>query len=315
MVKTTIENNLLAQFVEDILYGLYLATLLHCLRWLLYENEGWKLKKRVSIQWKMLISTMGIFIFSFINVILHLKATVNSIHPIPATTSTPKEEWEGVVICGTTNASALIADVILIYRCWIVYSRSRMVIIFPIILWFGGLVCAIIQAYWQIVQTQLFSTAWQPVAMKVGPGTLLAPFWGSTVTLNIYTTSMIIYRIWTAAHENAGTDSLREFKFIIRVIIESGALYLAIITAHFVVWFTPSAFAIVMVSNINLPIIGIAFNLILIRTSKRRVDELKKRSHDVESDMEFNAVPPVGSVKSTIEQSMYRSRTAPTATI
>ncbi|TFK33879.1 hypothetical protein BDQ12DRAFT_727404 [Crucibulum laeve] len=314
MATNTPEQNVLAIFVEAILYGLYLATLLHCLRWMLYENEGWKIKKRASIPWTMFISTMIIFICSFVNLILHLKSTTLSIHPKPVTPSTPKMNWEATAICATANVTALTADLILIYRCWIVYSRSRKVVIFPIFLWVGGLVCAIIQAYWQIVQTQVVITAWQPAAMKVGLGTILTPFWGSTVALNLYTTSMIVYRIWTAAHESIGTDSLREFKFIIRVITESGVLYLAIIIAHFVVWFTPNAFAIVMVSNMNLPIIGIAFNLILIRTSKRRADDLKEMNRDLVSDLEFNAVPPVGSMKFTIEQSMYRSRAESTST-
>ncbi|TFK33659.1 hypothetical protein BDQ12DRAFT_670086 [Crucibulum laeve] len=314
MANTSPEQNVLAIFVEAILYGLYLATLLHCLRWMLYENEGWKIKRRISIQWTMLISTVAIFVFSFVNVILHLKSTIESINPKPVTPSTPKVDWEAIVICATTNVSALIADFILIYRCWVVYGRSRRVIILPIILWFGGLVCAILQGYWQIVQTEVVIHAWEPASMKVGLGTLLTPFWGSTVALNLYTTSMIVYRIWTAAHKNTGTDSLREFKSIIRVVIESGVLYLAIIIAHFVVWFTPNAFAIVMVSNINLPIIGTAFNLILIRTSKRRADRLNK-SPDLESDMQFNAARPVGSMKLTIEQTMYRSTTDSTVTI
>ncbi|TFK32657.1 hypothetical protein BDQ12DRAFT_670882 [Crucibulum laeve] len=289
MATNTPEQNVLAIFVEAILYGLYLATLLHCLRWILYENEGWKIKKRASIQWTMFTSTTTIFVCSFVSLILHLKSTTQSIHPKPVTPSTPKMSWDATVI---------------IYRCWIVYSRSRKVVIFPIVLWVGGLVCAIIQAYWQIVQTQVIITAWEPVAMKVGPGTILTPFWGSTVALNIYTT----------AHESFGTDSLREFKFLIRVITESGFLYLAILIAHFVVWFTPNAFAIVMVSDMNAPITGIAFNLILIRTSKRRADDLQEKNRDLVSDLEFNAVPPVGSMKFTIEPSMHRSRVESTFT-
>ncbi|TFK33653.1 hypothetical protein BDQ12DRAFT_727593 [Crucibulum laeve] len=314
MANTTPEQNVLAIFVEAILYGLYLATLLHCLRWMLYENEGWKIKKRISIHWTMLTSTVLIFVCSFVNLILRLESTTQSIHPKPVTPSTPKMNWEAITICATTNVSALIADFILIYRCWTIYGRSRKVVIIPIIFWVGGLACAILQGYWQIVQTEVVITAWEPAAMKVGLGTILTPFWGLTVALNLYTTPMIVYRIWSVANENAGTDSLREFKSIIRVITESGALYLAIIIAHFVVWFTPNAFAIVMVSNINLPIIGIAFNLILIRTSKRKADGLKEMNQDLVSDMEFNAVHHIKSEKLTIEPSMYRSRTESTFT-
>ncbi|TFK38789.1 hypothetical protein BDQ12DRAFT_735423 [Crucibulum laeve] len=313
MANTTPEQNEVSIFVEAIFYGLYLATLLHCMRWMLYENEGWKLKKRISIQWTMLISTVAIFVCSFVNIILILTNVTQSIHPKPVTPSTLKINWEAVVICATTNVSALIADCVLIYRCWVVYSRSRKVVIFPIILWLGGLVCVILQGYSQIVHTKAVITGWEPAltpTIGLGVPVLLTPFWASTIVLNLYTTSMIVYRIWTAAwHENAEKDSLQEFKSIIHIIIESGALYLVITIAHFVVWFTPHPFAIVMMDGINLPIIGIAFNLILIRTSERKVDGLKKRNPDLESEIKFSSAPPVESVKLMIEPTVHPSRT------
>jgi hypothetical protein len=48
--------------VQALLYGLYLATLAHCLRWLLFDDEGWS--RRKDINWRMLVIAVVIFLFS-----------------------------------------------------------------------------------------------------------------------------------------------------------------------------------------------------------------------------------------------------------
>lgn len=62
---------------------------------------------------------------------------------------------------------------------------------------------------------------------------------------------LIIYRIWRVANNSAklgaSTDQIR---FVMRVLIESGILYLSTTIAHFTVWWTPNNFAIGLVSKI-----------------------------------------------------------------
>lgn len=62
---------------------------------------------------------------------------------------------------------------------------------------------------------------------------------------------MILHRIWLHVQEQskysaAVTASVRELRFIMRVLIESGALYLMITIPHFIVWWTPSTTAILI---------------------------------------------------------------------
>ena len=52
----------------------------------------------------------------------------------------------------------------------------------------GGFVCTILQAYWQIVKVRQLPGVWTPVNMTVGPGTILTPFWASTILVNMYAT-------------------------------------------------------------------------------------------------------------------------------
>ena len=62
---------LIQLFMQAALYGLYVATLIHCLRWLVYTNDGWKLRDRVSNK-LILITTILIFLFSTGNLVLML---------------------------------------------------------------------------------------------------------------------------------------------------------------------------------------------------------------------------------------------------
>jgi hypothetical protein len=48
--------------IKAILYGVYLVTLLHCLRWLVFDDEGWHVRRR--IKWTFLIISMFIFLLA-----------------------------------------------------------------------------------------------------------------------------------------------------------------------------------------------------------------------------------------------------------
>ncbi|KDR74753.1 hypothetical protein GALMADRAFT_70621, partial [Galerina marginata CBS 339.88] len=151
-----------------------------------------------------------------------------------------------------------------IHRCWVVRWKSRSNIIIPCFFWFGGLVCTIIQIYWQVVQATPAANVWTPVNMTLGPGTILTPFWATTIIVNIYCTSeylhtvpnirflntpskyagVIVYYLWKTAQKQSDLTSSGEVRFAMRIIIESGVLYSLVTIPHFIVWWTPSAFAI-----------------------------------------------------------------------
>ncbi|KAF8887453.1 hypothetical protein CPB84DRAFT_1826903 [Gymnopilus junonius] len=281
-------ENVATLFIGALMYGIYFSTLLHCVRWLLFVDEGWKLRRLREIHWPMLLVTFFLFVFSLTNLALALRSTMNDIMALQTpeimqkVAGVPGPTWVTLVMCTNANLSSLIADIVLMHRCWLVWNKSIKVIVFPAFLWIGGVGLTGLQAYWQVVQSQHILDAWQPVNETVGPGTILTPYWGSVIILNAYSTGFIIFRIWDVARNSSkfGT-STHQLRFVMRVLIESGVLYLTIAIIHFLVWWTPNSFAISVSSAIsvlaiyvqNLPIIGIAFNLILMRTYHRRVDE------------------------------------------
>lgn len=159
-----------------------------------------------------------------------------------------------------------------IYRCWIIYEKSRLIVAFPIFFWLGGLMLTGLQAYGQIVQSALLLKDWQPVNRNAGgPGSILTPFWLCTIILNIYATCklfgtpyvaadsfinerllnavMIVRRIYLVSKMSRISTSVDRLRFTMRVLIESGFLYLTTAIAHFVVWFTPNTYAISIISG------------------------------------------------------------------
>ena len=55
-------ESVIVVFVQAVLHGLYLGTLVHCFRWLMYEDEGWKMRPWVSINRIMLAITLLLFL-------------------------------------------------------------------------------------------------------------------------------------------------------------------------------------------------------------------------------------------------------------
>ena len=67
---TNPEIFLISLFTQATLYGLYVATLIHSLRWLIYADDGWK--QRDGVNKLMLIATVVIFLLSTVNLAMFL---------------------------------------------------------------------------------------------------------------------------------------------------------------------------------------------------------------------------------------------------
>ena len=56
-LQTPATGLLFGLFTQAALYGIYVATLIHCLRWLVYTDEGWKQRDRVNKLMLIVMST------------------------------------------------------------------------------------------------------------------------------------------------------------------------------------------------------------------------------------------------------------------
>jgi hypothetical protein len=51
-------------FVQAALYGIYLVTFAHCLRWLFYEDQGWMCRRLENVRRRTLIVVLLFFMLS-----------------------------------------------------------------------------------------------------------------------------------------------------------------------------------------------------------------------------------------------------------
>ncbi|KAG6856204.1 hypothetical protein H0H87_006600 [Tephrocybe sp. NHM501043] len=176
--------------------------------------------------------------------------------------------WAIVLKSATLLTQTTIGDAMLIYRCWVVYSRRFRIVAFSIILWLGGCVCEIFLVYYEITAKSNVLVS----ASNLHPfGTA---FWASTVALNIITTTLLVWPIWKVArhhdefaYHTASSQRNNLMKHIMQVIIESGAMYTIMAFLVFVTYTTKSN-SLYITSSAEVGMAGIAFNLIIIRTAR-----------------------------------------------
>ncbi|KAF9451091.1 hypothetical protein P691DRAFT_787881 [Macrolepiota fuliginosa MF-IS2] len=286
-------NEVACAFTSALMLGVYLVTFAFTVRWLLFANEGWN--KRKNISWPMIFTAIFMFVIITAHTALDLEGTMDEVQRLaePKHSDMDQDSPIWIDICKFTfaNSVALAADMVLIYRSYVVYGNNMYIIAFPCFLWIGGLVCTALQMYLQIAHLHnpnIGPYRWADVNMTFGPGIVLIPFWGSTTLLNVYCTVVLIRRVYQAANRSQEFAAVKQFRFIARCIVESGLISMSISLAHFVVWFTSANFAIEIVRIINVPLIGIAFNLILIRIAYSRREDLGDKILGELTSVEFS---------------------------
>ncbi|KAF8630271.1 hypothetical protein AX17_005457 [Amanita inopinata Kibby_2008] len=262
MTLQLLESEIIALFVETLFYGLYIATLLHTLRWLLFADEGWT--RRRNIKWGMLGLTLLLFVSSTANLALAFSRALNALTHGPAK-YTKKRPAAAIVMAFIVFLQSIIADSVLIYRCWAVSSKSWRIICLPVMLLMGDLACLILGTYWQ-ASGSLFSGSLRAFIL------IWIVFWSCTIALTIYTTSAIVYCIWSVSKNSyIPRASKRRFRFAVRIIVESGLMYTTTTIMNFAAAIAGNSNAVMITSAMSFQVIGIAFNLIIIRVMKERV--------------------------------------------
>ncbi|KAF8624575.1 hypothetical protein AX15_005806 [Amanita polypyramis BW_CC] len=171
-------------FVQALVFGAYVTTFIHCLRWLLHGGKGWSRREGGNVS--ILIVSIGIFLLQTVGLATSFKATLE----IQSLGSTGYNLYNTI-----TNAVQYttfeVVDAVLIYRCWVVYNNSWKIICLPVFLWISSVV---ISSYDIYIYVRILGTT--------DPGTidkltsLALPIWDGffacNIAINIYATSMYI---------------------------------------------------------------------------------------------------------------------------
>lgn len=245
----SLEDQIAILFPTSVLYGLYLATLPVCLRWLLYDYDDWKPRRHIN--WSMLAVTLIIFVSTTLDTALIVRRNLlGAAHKVGSNVL-----WSNTAQAFLAHVQTLIADAVLTYRCWIVYNKSLVAVAFPIFLLLVDLACTIASAYWE-------QERGQPKIINI----VIVLYWVCSITLTLYATSLIAYKITVIA--KIGSLPTRRILFAMRIIIESGLLYTTTCVMLFISFFTGTTFAQYFLSALNFQVVGIMSNLILIRVAQ-----------------------------------------------
>ncbi|KAK7033854.1 hypothetical protein R3P38DRAFT_738877 [Favolaschia claudopus] len=219
--------SLVSLWVETLLYGSYAVLFGICVHILLYSRRGHG--SSGSLNWPLLCSAVAMFSMSTVHVCVGLfrglTAFIDQKNIPDGAIAYYAEIWIWISIFkqalfATNN---IVADGLVIYRCYIVWGFNIRVIIVPTIMLIATTVCGYLAVYnfSQVVPGEdVF------VSNIAEWGTAL---FSLSLSTNIVVTSLIAGRIWWIARTTqrlmGTTTSRRKYQNAVAIILESGAIY------------------------------------------------------------------------------------------
>ncbi|KAJ7924156.1 hypothetical protein B0H13DRAFT_2654912 [Mycena leptocephala] len=262
---------LIEHSIGCMLYGIYVVTFGIAERRLLTADSGcWK--RPSEIRWVMLV----VSILLFVNVTVDMSvATITLLDAFVFYTGpdgaahifSHGSGWQTMTKTFCVPFQSLLGDSVLIYRCFWLWNKSWAVIALPLLIWFTNVALAmrILDVLSQISKGAVLSTGISP---------WFEAFWSLTISINIITTSLIVFRIWMVARQNkksraqlaltTGSTHSRPLSLAMRNIIESGMIY-TFASILELAFHSVQSSMLYIVSALEMHSVGITFNLIIIR--------------------------------------------------
>ncbi|KAM6499056.1 hypothetical protein JOM56_004564 [Amanita muscaria] len=259
------EAEVIATFVQAVLYGLYIATLAHCLRWVMYDDEGWKLRN--VINWYLVGLTMLVFALSTSDLGILLQITIDG---VVDGSPTAMERLNDAIVA-LEQVTFLIVDALMIYRCWEIYGKNWRLICVPCVFWFASIVLTIVDIVLRATRLSKMTEN------DVFDPSKFSWIWAAFICLTIVIT---IYCSWFILHHFIRTSSVTKHKLVwlhrtCLLISEAGLVYTATgplnLIASVIARPGHGDVLIGLICNaVHFSAAGIAFNLILIRVYQER---------------------------------------------
>ncbi|KAF9448967.1 hypothetical protein P691DRAFT_855964 [Macrolepiota fuliginosa MF-IS2] len=274
-------------FCETLFYGIYLVTFCSCVHTLSTTGSGLEERWRRPSEIRWMMTSVAVVLFAIctfdvaIGLLHNFRTFIDSSDPTQVFLNIA--DWI-TIARGVNQVTAMIlGDFVLIYRCWVVYGRRWLTIAPSLILFFGGISVAV-----RLINIGVEPTTQRTIALNSNQ--VLAwgmAFFAITAMQNVLTTSILVWRIWRVEKESekfiysgpAMVHQPRHLRRVMRVIAESGAVYSMMVFTTFLVGVIRSN-ALYPASDMTLQAAGIAFNVILIRSSARRDQQFTAFGHN-----------------------------------
>ncbi|KAG1847109.1 hypothetical protein C8R48DRAFT_732023 [Suillus tomentosus] len=173
----------------------------------------------------------------------------------------------------------LIADGVVIYRCYVVW-QSVWIVVLPIILWCSVAVTGLIAIY----SVSQASTG-DGIFVKALAQWVTA-FFASTIATNLLSSGLLAYRIWIIQRGVSGVNntSRNTVMPIVRVLVDAAILYSAALLTALILFVSGNNGQDAVV-DMAMPIMSIAFYMVLIRIA------LNKKQHSYVSTQTSISIP------------------------
>ncbi|KAK7000514.1 hypothetical protein R3P38DRAFT_3055979, partial [Favolaschia claudopus] len=234
-------------WVETLVYGIYLTTCVSCIRALLRIHVGSEMRWRTRREVKLFFVVVGIslFVVSTFHIVAGLLQTLqffvggndHHVGPVLAynTYSSNGPTWIIIARFITQIIQSLLGDLVLVYRCLIVYGPGWKLLLPSVLLYIADVALAV---------TFIFG-----IILALDGTAISAPLWLYSVWMtfllvaalqNILSTSLLIWRIWKVdqqARKLGGIfqpASQRSLRHVVQVLAECGLCYTTMIVLTFV---------------------------------------------------------------------------------
>ncbi|KZT57499.1 hypothetical protein CALCODRAFT_483170 [Calocera cornea HHB12733] len=167
--------------------------------------------------------------------------------------------WAQVTQSSIALFTMLIGDGIMIYRVYMVWGKRWIVVAFNAFLWLGTIACSVRSVQLQAAYMQ--DQANLDILITEDHWTLAAIAFSLTSTT--LATGMIAFQIWRIDRTSSKSKTTSLLP-VIRIVVESGCLYLAFLCAYLVALVLESP-ALLFLNQIVSPITSIAFYSIIVR--------------------------------------------------
>ncbi|KAF8506468.1 hypothetical protein JB92DRAFT_3145441 [Gautieria morchelliformis] len=252
---------LVGLILQSFFYGVFQVLFIACVYVLLYNGRT---SERVN--WHFLITAILMWILIGVNFALSWSRIMDGFIALqPAFREDPGaiiayfaslNQWKEVTRTGVYVALTAVADSLFIYRLYIVWGRSKLIVVLPILLLCGSITSGVgIEVVIGTTTSGLFASSLAGWATS---------FFSISLVQNVITTFLIVYRIWRVNMNVARGLGNRSLWPVMAVILESGAIYsstLLVLLAAYV----SNSFVQYVALDMLVPIIGITFTLIIVR--------------------------------------------------
>ncbi|KAJ7270331.1 hypothetical protein C8J57DRAFT_306556 [Mycena rebaudengoi] len=252
MAPTLLSVNLAALIISSLFYGVYIV---------LFSTSMYMFIERDKLHTDRTLFKSMVFastIFLCLAVTGHWITTVLrsflAFGSNPETFFSDNSQLTAIVQNTFLMMCTLVGDSLIIYRLWIVWSRTKRVVVIPILSLVSLTICSLVSARTNSHKETVFSNGW-----IIGNSV-------SILITNIYCTALISWKIWDAAQIRSSDGS--NVRYFLTIMVQSAGIYTCWVVLFTAAYQAKSNLQFIFIQTAP-PLIGIVNAVIHTRTGLR----------------------------------------------